>query len=126
MNFEFQLPIWAIFYSGLIFANGVITIIISQNKTKLYILGELLSTSFVISFFFIYYGAIARPSDDMVLFLMLGFIFFQEIIVNHQLYKKVMFEQIPKEDRAVFMPVLGVIMFVFLMPFFYVVFGVLG
>lgn len=91
MNFEFQLPIWAIFYSGLIFANGVITIIISQNRTKLYVLGELLSTAFMVSFFFIYYGAASRPSDDMVLFVMLGFI-----------------------------------MFVFLMPFFYVVFGVFG
>ncbi len=125
MNFEFQLPLWAIFYCGLIFANGVITIIMSHNKTKLYVLAQLLSTAFMISFFFIHYGAVARGSDDMVLFAMLGFIFFQEIFINYELYKRVVFEQIPKDDRAVMIPVLGVIMVVFLLPFFYVVLEVL-
>lgn len=124
MNFEFQLPLWAIFYCGLIFSNGVITIIMSQNRSGLYILAQLLSTAFMISFFFIHYEAVARPSDDMVLFAMLGFIFFQEVFINYKLYKRVMFEQILKEDRAIMIPILGVIMSVFLLPFFYVVFEV--
>ncbi len=126
MNFEFQLPLWAILYCGLIFANAIITIIMSQNRTKLYVLAQLLSTAFIISFFFIHYGAVAKPSDDMVLFAMLGFIFFQEVFINHELYKRVMFEQIPKEDRAVMIPIFGIIMSVFLLPFFYIVFEVLN
>ncbi len=125
MNFEFHMPLWAILYCGLIFANGVLTIIISQNRSPLYILGQLLSTAFIISFFFIYYGIVSKPDEVMILILMLLFIFFQEIWINKELYNRLIFEQISDEQKSTVMFVLGVIMLVFLMPFFYVVVSVL-
>ncbi len=125
MSLEFHMPLWAILYCGLIFANGVLTIIISQNRTPLYVLGQLLSTAFIISFFFIYYGVVSKPNEVMILIFMLIFIFFQEIWINKELYNRLIFEQISDEQKSTVMFVLGVIMLVFLMPFFYVVVSVL-
>ena len=48
-----QMPLWAILYSGLILASAAGTIMISGRKSPLYILGELLSALFAISFFFL-------------------------------------------------------------------------
>ena len=116
MNLELHLPLWAILYCGMIFANGIITIKMSNNKTITYMLSQLLSTAFMITFFFIYYGAIAGADDKTIYIIMVLFILFQEVWVNKELYKRLITEQIPANERAIVITVLGIIMTIFLLP----------
>ena len=125
MNLEFHLPLWAILYCSLIFANGIMTIIISNNKNIIYILSQLLSTAFMISFFFIYYGAITGADKKSVYIIMICFILFQEIWINRALYKKLVIEQTPASERAIVITSMGIIMALFLSPLFYIIFSLL-
>jgi hypothetical protein len=114
------MPLWAIFYCSFIFANGVLTVIISQNRSNIYMISQLLSTALAISFFFIYYGVVDKP-DNTVLTLMILFILFQEIWVNKELYNKLIYEQIPENERDVTLISIGVILLIFLLPFIYII-----
>jgi ABC-type multidrug transport system permease subunit len=121
MNLELHLPLWAILYCGLIFANGIITIKMSNNKTITYMLSQLLSTAFMITFFFIYYGAVAGVNDKNIYIIMVLFILFQEIWVNKKLYKRLIAEQIPAHERAIVITVLAIVMLIFLLPMIFIV-----
>jgi hypothetical protein len=121
MNFDLHLPLWAIFYCGLIFANGIITIYISNNKNITYILSQLLSSAFMISFFFIYYGAVEGTSEKSVYILMICFILFQEIWINKELYKQLIVDQIPAPERSAVISALGIVMTVFLIPIIFII-----
>jgi hypothetical protein len=121
MNFELHLPLWAILYCGLIFANGIVTVIISHNKNITYMLSQLLSSAFMISFFFIYYGAVGGASDKIVYIFMIIFILFQEIWVNKALYKQLILEQVPLHERSAVLSALGIVMAIFLMPLVYII-----
>ncbi|HIP02812.1 MAG TPA: hypothetical protein EYH01_02875 [Campylobacterales bacterium] len=123
MSFELHLPLWAILYCGLIFANGIVTVIISNNKNITYILSQLLSSAFMISFFFIYYGAVKGANEKTVYVLMITFILFQEIWVNQSLYKRIIVEQIPQNERSVVISALGITMAIFLSPLIYIIFS---
>jgi len=119
MDIQLHMPFWAIFYCGFIFANGVLTVIISQNKNPFYIISELLSTAFAISFFFIYYGIVDKP-ENTILVLMILFILFQEIWINRELYNKLVFQQIPASERGSVLGIIAVILLIFLLPLFYI------
>lgn len=121
MNFELHLPLWAIFYCGLIFANGIVTILISGNKNIIYIISQLLSTAFMISFFFIYYGAVIGPNEKTIYLLMIIFILFQEIWVNKALYEQLIIDQVPPNERSTVLFSIGFIMIIFLIPLFYII-----
>ncbi|MCH9813332.1 MAG: hypothetical protein K0U47_05240 [Epsilonproteobacteria bacterium] len=121
MTFELHLPLWAIIYCGLIFANGLLTIYLSPNQTKVYIIAQLLSTLFTISFFFFYYHIFERPETLTVLLLMLLFILYQESYANKALYKKILIDNIPPAERKVTLYFVGITILFFLFPFFYVV-----
>ncbi len=121
MNLELHLPLWAILYCGMIFANGVVTVIISPNKTAIYILSQLLSMAFMISFFFIYYGAVGGASDKVLYILMVIFILYQEIWVNKELYKQLIIEQVPLHERSAVVSALGIVMAIFLLPLVYII-----
>jgi len=123
MSFELHLPLWAILYCGLIFANGIVTVIISNNKNITYILSQLLSSAFMISFFFIYYGAVKGANEKTVYVLMITFILFQETWVNQSLYKRIIVEQIPQNERSVVISALGITMAIFLSPLIYIIFS---
>ena len=120
MNLELHLPIWAILYCGLIFANGILTIKISNNKTIIYTISQLTSTAFMISFFFLYYGAVKGVNDKTIYLIMVLFILFQEVLVNRELYKTVIIEQIPPQERDIALIVLAIITIIFLLPLIYV------
>jgi len=121
MSFELHLPLWAILYCGLIFANGIVTVIISNNKDITYILSQLLSSAFMISFFFIYYGAVGGASDKVLYILMVVFILYQEIWVNKELYKQLIIEQVPLHERNGVISALGIVMAIFLIPLVYII-----
>ena len=120
MSLSFHMPFWAIFYCGFIFANGILTVIISQNKNPFYIISQLLSTAFAISFFFIYYEVVDKP-ENTILVLMILFILFQEIWVNRELYNRLVFEQIPASERDITLIFIAIMLLIFLLPFFYIV-----
>ncbi len=120
MNFELHLPLWSILYCGLIFANGILTVNISNNKNIIYILSQLTSTAFMISFFFVYYGAVKGVEDKSIYVAMILFILFQEIWVNRELYQKLIIEQIPHE-RSMAITVISVIMVIFLLPMIFII-----
>ena len=121
MSFELHLPLWAILYCGLIFANGIVTVIISNNKNITYMLSQLLSSAFMISFFFIYYGAVRGASDNVLYILMVIFILYQEIWVNKELYKQLFIEQVPMNERNAVISFLGIIMTIFLTPMIFII-----
>ena len=120
MDLQFHLPLWAILYTSVIFANAVVTIIISGNKSLIYQLSQLLSSAFMISFFFIYYGVIPTLSHGSMI-LILCFIVFQEVWVNKELYNRYIFDNIPKEEKSLAIGILAVLMLLFLLPLFFVV-----
>lgn len=121
MIFEFHLPFWAILYCGLILANGILTLFLNPDKTPLYIIAQLLSTLFTISFFFFYYEALDRPDNIMTLLLMLFFILYQEIWANKTLYQKMIFENIPSSERIFTLTLIIITMALFLLPFLFIV-----
>lgn len=77
----------------------------------------------MISFFFIYYGAVKGANEKTVYVLMITFILFQEIWVNQSLYKRIIVEQIPQNERSVVISALGITMSIFLSPLIYIIFS---
>lgn len=77
----------------------------------------------MISFFFIYYGAVKGANEKTVYVLMITFILFQEIWVNQSLYKRIIVEQIPQNERSVVISALGITMAIFLSPLIYIIFS---
>lgn len=82
-------------------------------------LSQLLSTAFMISFFFVYYDIVEKP-DRVIIVLMVLFILFQEIWVNREIYQEMVFKQIPHEHKNSAIFTIGILMIVFLLPLFYV------
>ncbi len=122
MSFDLNIPFWAIFYCTFLMANGAMTVVISPDRSAKYIFGETLSTLLAISFFFMYFGTIKTPST-LILSLILFFILYQEIWVNKELYKQMVFDNIPEHERSKMFNILAVLLLVFLSPFIYVVFS---
>jgi len=120
MDIQLHMPFWAILYCGFIFANGVLTIIIAQNDNLFYKICQLLSAAFAISFFFVYYEIVEKP-DNTILTLMLFFILFQEVLVNRKLYDRLIFSQIAENEKNIVIASMGITLFIFLLPFIYVV-----
>ena len=92
-----------------------------SQENIIYILSQLLSTAFMISFFFIYYGVVAGASEKNIYLLMIGFILYQEIWVNKELYKKLIVQQTIPHERGVITSILAVTMLIFLLPMFYII-----
>ena len=120
-NLHSMMPLWAIFYTGFILASAAGTIMISGRKSSLYILGELLSAFFAISFFLFYYGVLAYPSSIMIVVLMLGFIFFQEIWINRELYGFLQMEDVDEGEKRFTLWFGALFLAIFLLPFFWIV-----
>jgi hypothetical protein len=125
MNFELTMPFWAILYCGFLIANGIMTIVINQNKSSNYILGEGLSTLFSVSFFFFYFNILQTPSP-LIILIMLAHIIYQEIWVNKELYNKFILDNIPKHEREITLIILSIIMLIFLSPLIYVLVSLLS
>ncbi len=114
------LPLWAIFYCALILASAAGTIMISGRRTAIYIVGELLSAVFAISFFLFNYGVLAYPSTIMIVLMMLSFILFQEVWVNRELYSFLRMEDVNANERKFTLWFTTLFMGIFLLPFFWV------
>jgi hypothetical protein len=115
------MPLWAILYTGLLLASAAGTIMISRSKSPLYIVAELLSGIFAVSFFLFYYEVVAYPSTIMIVVMMLAFILFQEIWVNRKLYGFIKDDQASKEENRIVLFFTAVIFLLFLSPFIWVV-----
>ena len=124
---ESHLPIWAIIYSGLIFGSGIGTIIMNKDRTPLYIIMELLSTAFSISFFFIYYEKVAYPESISTILAMILFILYQEAWVNRKLYRFISDDnEVSENEKKPLLIFTIVFMFLLLSPFLWLVFEVLS
>jgi len=123
-SLSLQMPLWAILYSGLIFASASGTIMISGRRDLLYITGEYLSAAFSIMFFAIYYTVVPYPSM-IVLIMMLGFILFQEIWINRKLYGFLDDGSVPKDEQKFLLIFTLVFFSVLLAPFIWVVYQVM-
>ncbi len=115
------MPIWAIIYSFILLVNSIGTIIISGSKSPLYIAGELLSGIFAITFFLFYYQVIDTPVQIITPLLMFGFILFQEIWVNRELYSLISLQDIPKEEQKFLLFIVPMVAILFIAPFIWVV-----
>ncbi len=123
-SFSLHMPLWAILYSGLILASATGTIMISRRKSPLYILGELLSALFAISFFLFYYEVVAYPPALSILILMLSFILFQEIWINRELYGFLKMKDISPQERKFMLGFMAIMITLFLAPFFWITLSV--
>jgi hypothetical protein len=119
MEFQTDMPMWAIIYSIFIFVNGVATVIVSKNKSLIYAISQLLATAFMISFLFVYYQQVEKP-ESFVIVLMVGFILYQEVVVNREIYEDLVFSQLEGEAKG-FKIGLFIFMALFLMPIFYII-----
>jgi len=119
-----QMPLWAILYSGLILASAAGTIMISGRKSPLYILGELLSALFAISFFLFNYEVVTYPPVLSIPFLMLTFILFQEVWINRELYTFLEMGDMPAQERKFMLGFIAIMMTLFLAPFFWITLSV--
>ncbi len=115
------LPWWVLFYIALLLFNGAGTVWISGSRSPLYILGELLSTLFAITFFLFYYLPRTRPDSIFVPAAMLGWILIQEIWVNRRLYDLISVEGLPKEQRRWMLLVIPPLFILLLSPLLWVV-----
>lgn len=119
-----QMPLWAILYSGLILASAAGTIMISGRKSPLYILGELLSALFAISFFLFYYEVVIYPPALSIPILMLAFILFQEVWINRELYSFLEMGDMPPQERKFMFGFMAIMMTLFLAPFLWITLSV--
>ncbi len=78
----------------------------------------------MISFFFIYYGAVEGASEKSVYILMIAFILFQEIWVNKALYKQLIIEQVPPHERNAVISALAIVIAIFLVPMIYIIISI--
>jgi hypothetical protein len=115
------MPLWAILYTGIILASAAGTIMISGRKSPLYILAELLSGIFAVSFFLFYYEVIAYPSTIMIVIFMIAFILFQEIWINRKLYGFMKDNDASEVENRFIYFFTGIIFLLFLSPFIWVV-----
>jgi len=118
---EIHLPLWAVIYAIILFINSIGTIIISQSKSPLYILGQLLSGIFAITFFLFYYNLLPRPNNIITPLLMLGFILFQEIWINRELYNLLSLNNIPKEEHKFMLLFIPLVTILLISPFVWIV-----
>ncbi len=116
-----DVPFWSIIYLFVLFLSAVFTIVISPNKSPFYILAELVSGLFAIMFFLFHYGVIPYPSHVLTPLLMLGFILFQEIWVNRDLYNMLSLQNIPEEEHRTMLLIVPLTTILFLSPFIWVV-----
>ncbi len=116
-----SLPLWAILYSGVILASAAGTIMISKRKHPFYVIAELLSGFFSVTFFLIYYGVIPYPSSLTIPILMLGFILFQEMWINRSLYGFLKMEDTSPQERQFTLFFSAFFMLLFLAPFIWIV-----
>ncbi len=114
-------PFWSLIYLLLLLLSAVFTIVISPSKTPFYILAELSSGLFAIMFFLFYYGVVPYPAHIATPLLMLGFILFQEIWVNRDLYNLISLQNVPEEEQKSMLFVVPLVTILFLSPFIWVV-----
>jgi len=116
-----QLPWWALLYCIILLINGAGTLYIAGKSSPFYILGEMFSTLFAITFFLFYYEVLPRPASVWIPLGMLGWILFQEIWVNRHLYDMISVEGLPEEQRRQMLIFIPIIFILFLAPFVWVV-----
>lgn len=121
MEFGSVMPFWAILYCGILLANGLLTIMISFDKSLIYQLSQSASTLFAILFFMFYYGVISKPDSITPMLLMLAWMLYQEIWGNRVVYQKLFQDFIPPHDRATTINYIITVTLLFLTPFFYIV-----
>jgi len=121
-----HMPLWAVLYAGLLFASATGTIMISGRKSPLYIVGELLSGFFAISFFLFYYQVIPYPATLSTVVIMVLFILFQEAWVNKELYSfvEIEFETIPQHEKKYVLGFMFFFIILLLAPLFWVTLSV--
>ncbi len=115
-----HMPLWAILYCGIIFASASGTIMMRQNRDMIYITAEYLSAAFSIMFFAIYYGAVPYPDTIMIPLGMLGFVLFQEVWINRNMYGFLKDKSIPKEEQKFLLIFTAIFFLIFLSPFIWV------
>ena len=101
--------------------SAVFTVYISPNKSPFYILAELASGLFAVMFFLFHYGVTPYPSHVLTPLLMLGFILFQEIWVNRDLYNLLSLQNVPEEEHRTMLLIVPLTTILFLSPFIWVV-----
>ena len=116
-----HMPLWVIFYCGLIFASASGTIMISGRRDILYITLEYLSAAFAIMFFAIYYGTVPYPTSIMIPIGMLGFILFQETWVNRKLYSFLKTAKESPQERLFVLFFTAILFLLLISPFIWVV-----
>ncbi len=114
-------PFWSLIYLFVLFISAIFTIVISPDKTPFYILAELTSGLFAVMFFLFYYGVVPYPSHLLTPLLMLGFILFQEIWVNRDLYNLISLQNVPEEEQKSMLLIVPLVTILFLSPFIWIV-----
>ncbi len=115
------MPVWSVFYCMVFLISVIYTIKISPDKSITYQLSELASGIFAVSFFLIHYHILPYPPNIMIPLLMLGFILFQEIWVNRELYNLISLQNIPEEEHRFMLWFVPLTTILFLAPFVWVV-----
>lgn len=115
------MPLWSIIYAALLVLSALFTIFISPNRSIHYIIGELSSGIFALLFFLFHYHIVPYPPSVITPLLMLGFILFQEIWVNRELYHFISLQNVPEEEHRWMLFFIPMMTILFLSPFIWIV-----